>query len=137
MVALVGALGAGKTVFVKGLAAGLGLDPARVASPTFVIASEYGRSARGGSRLAHLDLYRVARPEELEAAGFVDLLARSGLVAIEWGDRFPEALPPDVLWVRLRRPEGPASEMEREIEMEARGPLAARVLERLERMRWA
>ncbi len=137
MVALVGALGAGKTLFVKGLAAGLGLDPGRVASPTFVIASEYGRSARGGSRLAHLDLYRVERADELESAGFPDLLAGSGLVAIEWADRFPEALPRDVLWIRLRRPAGAPDEDEREIEMEAHGPLAARVLETLERMRWA
>jgi tRNA threonylcarbamoyladenosine biosynthesis protein TsaE len=137
VVALVGALGAGKTVFVKGLAAGLGLDPARVASPTFVIASEYGRSARGGARLAHLDLYRIERADELDAAGFADLLAGSGLVAIEWADRFREALPRDVLQVRLRRPADAAGETEREIEIEAHGPLAARVLERLERMRWA
>jgi len=136
VVVLVGALGAGKTVFVKGLAAGLGLDPAEVASPTFVIASEYGRSARGGSRLAHLDLYRVERAGELEAAGFTDLLAASGLIAVEWGDRFPEALPGDALWVRLVRPTGAAGAEEREIEMRAHGPLAARVLGRLKGFRW-
>jgi tRNA threonylcarbamoyladenosine biosynthesis protein TsaE len=103
VVSLVGPLGAGKTVFVKGLAEGLGVDPALVTSPTFVIASEYPMA--GGRRLAHVDLYRVESCEELEAAGFLDLLAPGAVVAVEWGDRLPAALPPDRLQIAISRSE--------------------------------
>jgi tRNA threonylcarbamoyladenosine biosynthesis protein TsaE len=102
VVSLVGPLGAGKTVFVKGLARGLGIDPAVVTSPTFVIASEYPIGA--GRHLADVDLYRVESREELEAAGFADLLEPGAVVAIEWGDRFPGALPPDRLEISFSRP---------------------------------
>ena len=91
LIALIGPLGAGKTVFAKGLAEGLGIDPAVVASPTFVIASEY--PVPDGRRLAHIDLYRVESAAELEAAGFLDWLEPGVLVAVEWADRLPEALP--------------------------------------------
>lgn len=101
VVALVGPLGAGKTLFVQGLAQGLGLDPRQVVSPTFVIASEYAGPA--GRRLAHVDLYRLGDRAELEATGFADLLEPRGVVAVEWADRFPEALPGDRLEVRLER----------------------------------
>lgn len=100
-VALVGALGAGKTAFVQGLASGLGLDARAVASPTFVIASEY--PLPGGRRLAHVDLYRVRGEDELELAGFSDLEVRGTILAVEWADRLPAALPADRLEVRLER----------------------------------
>ncbi|MGI9590649.1 MAG: tRNA (adenosine(37)-N6)-threonylcarbamoyltransferase complex ATPase subunit type 1 TsaE [Myxococcota bacterium] len=103
VIALVGPLGAGKTAFVNGLAAGLGLDPARVASPTFVIASKHPAGAR---RLAHVDLYRVESEAELEAVGFLDLLEPGAVVAVEWADRFPGALPADRLELRIERPAG-------------------------------
>lgn len=102
MVCLVGPLGAGKTLFAKGLAEGLGIDPATVASPTFVIASEY--LAPSGRRLAHVDLYRVESAAELEAAGFADLLEPGSVIVVEWADRFPDALPPDRLEIRIQRP---------------------------------
>lgn len=125
MVALVGPLGAGKTVFVKGLAEGLGLDPDRVASPTFPIASEY--PGAGGPGLAHVDLYRIESGAELEATGFVDLLEPGRVVAVEWADRFPDALPADRLEVALGRAGAPEA---RTLEATARGPRAAAVLER-------
>jgi tRNA threonylcarbamoyladenosine biosynthesis protein TsaE len=103
VVSLVGPLGAGKTVFVKGLAQGLGIDPAAVTSPTFVISSEYPIGA--GRRLAHVDLYRVESRDELEAAGFADLLEPGSVVAVEWGDRFPEALPADRLEIAISGPD--------------------------------
>jgi len=103
VLSLVGPLGAGKTVFVKGLAEGLEIDPALVTSPTFVIASEYPIAR--GRRLAHVDLYRVESREELELAGFADLIGPGAVVAVEWGDRFPEALPPDRLEISIRRPD--------------------------------
>jgi tRNA threonylcarbamoyladenosine biosynthesis protein TsaE len=102
VIALIGPLGAGKTAFVKGLAEGLGIDPARVASPTFTIASEY--PLPDGTRLAHVDLYRVDSQAELEAAGFLDVLADARVVAVEWADRLPGALPPEQLEIRIERP---------------------------------
>jgi NAD(P)H-hydrate epimerase len=126
VVALAGPLGAGKTVFVKGLAEGLGIDPDLVASPTFTIASEY-EGRRG--RLAHVDLYRVESPAELEATGFRDLLAPGLVLAVEWADRFPEALPADRLEIALAPPRGgPATH--REVLAIALGPAAAEALAR-------
>lgn len=122
VVALIGPLGAGKTEWVKGLAAGLGVDAALVASPTFVIASEYP----GRRRLAHVDLYRIESEAELEATGFVDLLAPGAVVAVEWADRFPAALPADRIEVQLVRAAAAADE--REIELRATGPIAWKVI---------
>lgn len=99
VLALTGELGAGKTLFVKGLAAGLGVAPEAVASPTFAIANEHPRP--GGGLLVHLDLYRLESAAELEAIGFRDALAPESVVAIEWADRFPSALPADRLEVSI------------------------------------
>jgi tRNA threonylcarbamoyladenosine biosynthesis protein TsaE len=101
VVALVGPLGAGKTAFAQGLAQGLGLDPADVTSPTFAIASQY--VAPNGRRFAHVDLYRLGSVDELDAVGFLDLLEPGAVVAVEWGDRFPGALPRDHLRVEIER----------------------------------
>lgn len=126
LLALVGPLGAGKTVFVQGLAEGLGVDPAQVTSPTFVIATHHE-----GARLSlvHADLYRIEREAELEAAGWLDWIAPGGVVAVEWADRLPDALPEDRLSVRFTRdPE--AGESEREIVLRAEGPVSRGVLAR-------
>jgi tRNA threonylcarbamoyladenosine biosynthesis protein TsaE len=126
VVALVGLLGAGKTVFAKGVAQGLGVDPAALASPTFVIAHEY--AVPGGRRLVHADCYRVAGEAELEAAGLLDWLAPGTVVVMEWGDRFPDALPADRLQVSLARTAGDDSR--RELSAVASGPAAEALLAR-------
>lgn len=128
VIGLVGPLGAGKTAFVKGLAQGLGLDPAQVASPTFVIACEY--PTPGGLRLAHLDCLRVESEAELEAAGFLDLLCPGVVLAIEWSDRFPQALPADHLELRLTRASDPAAASRRELNAVAFGPVSRAALAR-------
>jgi tRNA threonylcarbamoyladenosine biosynthesis protein TsaE len=85
IVLLTGDLGAGKTAFVRGLAAGLGIDPADVSSPTFTLIHEY----RGGrTPLHHVDLYRL-RPIDVADLGLDDLTLEDGVTAIEWPDRLP------------------------------------------------
>jgi tRNA threonylcarbamoyladenosine biosynthesis protein TsaE len=89
-VALDGPLGAGKTQFVRGLAAALGADPRAVSSPTFVLLNIY----RGGRvPLFHLDAYRVAGGEDFESIGFSELLEQNGVVVVEWASRVAKILP--------------------------------------------
>ncbi|MBK7947510.1 MAG: tRNA (adenosine(37)-N6)-threonylcarbamoyltransferase complex ATPase subunit type 1 TsaE [Deltaproteobacteria bacterium] len=137
-IGLVGPLGAGKTVFVKGLAEGLGVDPRVVSSPTFVIAQEYP-IPEGPERLHHLDFYRLASEAELESIGFLDLLGPGQVLAVEWLDRFPDALGPDRLEIvflpAAGAAPGGAGETEtategagRRIRVTAHGDEAARVL---------
>jgi tRNA threonylcarbamoyladenosine biosynthesis protein TsaE len=126
VVALIGPLGAGKTVFAKGVAEGLAIPPALLASPTFTIAHEL--AAPGGLRLVHADLFRIESPGELEAAGWLDWLAPGTLLLVEWADRWPEELPPERLELRLAFvPEG---EGERDLDARAFGAGAAALLER-------
>lgn len=102
VISLVGDLGAGKTQFVKGLGRGLGLDPVDITSPTFAIVNEYDGAAQRA--LVHMDFYRLESETALEAVGYLDLLALDAILAIEWADRFPEALPADRLEIRIERP---------------------------------
>jgi len=97
IVGLEGELGAGKTCFVRGLARGLDVDPELVASPTFVIATEY----RGGRvPLHHIDLYRLEPPlpDELFLR---EVLYGAGVAAVEWFDRLLPAAGDDALRVTL------------------------------------
>ncbi len=89
VVVLVGPLGAGKTVFVRGLVEGRGLDANRVHSPSFTVVNEYP----GEKPLYHFDLYRMEDPDELVEIGYDDYLDRDGVVVLEWGDKAAEALP--------------------------------------------
>jgi len=99
---LSGPLGAGKTLFAKGLAQGLGVAAADVVSPTFAICSEYDLA--DGRRIAHFDAYRLESAADLESAGFLDLLDAGTIVLIEWGERFRDALPADRLEIEFSRP---------------------------------
>jgi tRNA threonylcarbamoyladenosine biosynthesis protein TsaE len=124
LVVLSGPLGAGKTLFAKGLAQGLGVAPEEVTSPTFAICSEYDLA--DGRRIAHLDGYRLESSAELEDAGFLDLLVPGTIVLIEWGERFRDALPGDRLEIEISRPgEVPT---QRRLDAVACGPAANRVL---------
>lgn len=120
VIALEGALGAGKTQFVKGLAAGLGVSPDEpVVSPTFVLVREY----KGRLKLYHIDAYRLASVDELLAVGLEEMRGDPrGVVAIEWADRVSAVLPRDAIIVRLEH----VSENERRIRLESIGADRAR-----------
>jgi len=89
-IAVDGPLGAGKTQFVRGLAAALGANPRAVTSPTFILLNVYQ-----GGRLPvfHLDAYRVAGARDFESIGFSELLEQNGIVIVEWAGRVREILP--------------------------------------------
>lgn len=91
VVALEGDLGAGKTCFVRGLARGLGIDPADVSSPTFVSMQRY---EGGRVPLVHVDAWRMHSAEDLETVGWDEILdARDAVVAIEWPSKVLAAMP--------------------------------------------
>jgi tRNA threonylcarbamoyladenosine biosynthesis protein TsaE len=83
VVLLSGELGAGKTVFVRGLARGVGADPQEVASPTFVLLTRYP----GRLTLHHADLYRLAGGGDDQELGLEELPGPQGVLAIEWAER--------------------------------------------------
>jgi len=85
---LYGELGAGKTVFAKGLAAGLDIDPAEVNSPTFTLVNQH----EGRRRFYHLDLYRLGgSADEIYELGLEEMLNDlDGVVVIEWPERLGE-----------------------------------------------
>lgn len=96
--ALVGDLGAGKTHWTKGLAAGLGFG-GDVTSPTFSLAHEY----RGGRLpVFHFDFYRIETVEELYAMGWDEFLDEEGIIVAEWAGKFPECLPADTRWLDFK-----------------------------------
>jgi tRNA threonylcarbamoyladenosine biosynthesis protein TsaE len=96
VVLLDGQLGAGKTVFAKGIAEGLGVDET-VVSPTFTLAREY----EGRLRLLHVDVYRLDHVQEFLDLGLEDLAADDAVTVVEWGDAVAAELPADHLEVRL------------------------------------
>jgi len=83
VVLLIGELGAGKTVFAKGLAAGAGVtDPGRVSSPSFTLVNVYD----GRCRVFHVDLYRLERDSEIADLGWEDMIGQ-GIVIVEWAEK--------------------------------------------------
>ncbi|HEY5649609.1 MAG TPA: tRNA (adenosine(37)-N6)-threonylcarbamoyltransferase complex ATPase subunit type 1 TsaE [Nitrospiria bacterium] len=96
LIALHGKLGTGKTQFVQGLAAGLGIKEA-VLSPTFVFVKE----ARGRLPLAHVDLYRTHRPEDILELNVLEYLDEDWVVAVEWAEKGEPLFPRRRLDIRF------------------------------------
>jgi tRNA threonylcarbamoyladenosine biosynthesis protein TsaE len=97
VVLLIGNLGAGKTTLAKGIVSGLcGADPDEVSSPTFTLIHEYNEG-----RVYHIDLYRLDRSEQVATLGLDEIFDRDAVVLIEWGERFPQLMPPGRIEIRL------------------------------------
>lgn len=123
IVALIGDLGVGKTVLVRGLARGLGLSPEQVASPTFTLVHEYP----GPVRLIHVDLYRIDDDKEIRQLGIEEYYNPHTVIAIEWADRLTAHLPPDHLAIHLEH----VSPSTRRATIAAHGPRSQRVLNQI------
>jgi tRNA threonylcarbamoyladenosine biosynthesis protein TsaE len=121
VIALVGDLGAGKTAFVRGLAAGLSVPEEEVASPTFTMIAEY----RGRLPLFHIDLYRLT-PGEADLLPLREYVYGPGVTAIEWSDRLPADALEACLIVRIDY-----AEPGRRLTFDPRGPRAAALLDAL------
>ena len=96
VVALYGELGAGKTAFTRGIAAGLGIGMS-VSSPTFTIVNEYP----GDIPLFHFDMYRLESENELFDIGWDDYHDRGGVCVVEWSEKVPGAFHPDTIFVKF------------------------------------
>lgn len=111
-VLLHGDLGAGKSVFARGVARGMGITGA-MPSPTFTLMIPY----EGNKKLYHFDLYRLNDPDEFYAAGLEEFIGGDGVALIEWPE-MAEIDPDPCLHVTIRRS---ADENDREIEIECVG----------------
>lgn len=101
ILALTGELGSGKTTFVQGLAAGLGVEK-RVISPTFILLREYK-----GEKLSlwHLDLYRLEQnvAKEVQELGMEDIWdKKQNVVAVEWAEKIKGTIPKEALWIKFK-----------------------------------
>ena len=116
LVVLSGELGAGKTIFVKGLAKGMGIEKDTATSPTFNIVHEY----RGERVLYHFDLYRLKETTELVEIGWDDYLERQGVAVVEWGEKAGQLLPQKYYLVEINSLNENDNEYENEREINVR-----------------
>lgn len=98
LVSLTGDLGAGKTLFVQGVAKGLGIED-RVTSPTFTLIQEY---EGGRLPLYHMDVYRITSPMEMEDLGYEEYFYGQGATFVEWGNLIAKLLPEEFLKIHIR-----------------------------------
>ena len=105
VVLLDGDMGAGKTVFAKGVAKGLGIEE-EVTSPTYAYMNDYD------GRLFHYDCYRIETPEQAERLGLADYFDMGGICLVEWAQNIAPLLPKTVKRVKIKK----INENEREID---------------------
>jgi len=124
LVALEGELGSGKTVFVKGMAKGLGIeDYLYVNSPSFVIIKEY----HGRLDLYHFDVYRLDEESFIETLDYQRYFYGDGITVIEWADKIKDTLPDEYLEIRITQ----AGLAKRHLEFRGHGPRYAQIVEEL------
>lgn len=104
VVLLNGSMGAGKTVFAKGVAAGLGIEE-EVVSPTYAYMNDYG------GRLYHYDCYRLTSGAQAEALGLCDYFYGDGVCLIEWAENIAEVLPANCRKVDIKKLDGDGREI--------------------------
>jgi tRNA threonylcarbamoyladenosine biosynthesis protein TsaE len=97
VVALTGELGAGKTVFCKGMGESLGFSPDRIVSPSFTIVTEH----KGTVPLFHVDVYRLEREREAADIGLEEILNGDGVCMVEWAEKIVSLLPKHCIKVKF------------------------------------
>ena len=124
MVALMGGLGSGKTLFTKGIALGLGLGPETIiTSPSFSLINEYDC----GRVFYHMDLYRLEGISDVLLTGLEEYLHVGGVVVMEWADRWPEILPERRVEVKFEI----LDDQRRDITISGQHPRAVEIMEGL------
>lgn len=96
VVLLDGEMGAGKTVFAKGVAKGLGITD-EVTSPTYAYMNDYG------GKLFHYDCYRIESPEHAESLGLIDYFDMGGVCLVEWSENIASLIPPYAKRVKITK----------------------------------
>ncbi len=96
---LFGELGSGKTVLIKGIASGLGINKNRIISPTFVLMRQL--QTKESIPLFHFDFYRLKTCADILSLGYEEYFYNDGISVIEWADRLKHLLPPQYLRIRL------------------------------------
>jgi tRNA threonylcarbamoyladenosine biosynthesis protein TsaE len=124
VLALVGELGAGKTQFIKGLAAGTGVKKSiYLTSPSFTLINEYV----GKVPFYHIDLYRLESEREAEELGLEEYFQGGGITVIEWADKIPSLLPEEILWIEIHY----TGEYTRSLEISGKGDRYYKLIEEL------
>ena len=98
LILLNGELGAGKTVFARGVIRGVGVDDPYITSPTFTLMNTY---PQGRVPVYHFDLYRLALPDELGVTGTDEYLEGAGIALVEWAEKGGDWIPEDHLTALL------------------------------------
>lgn len=124
LICLRGDLGAGKTVFSRGIGVGWGASSA-LTSPTYNLAHEHRRG--DADKLYHVDLYRIDGVDDLATLGFDDILDEAAATVIEWPERLGSLLPAEHLWIEF----AVGRAHERQLTFYARGERHAQLLAEL------
>lgn len=119
-IALTGPLGAGKTLLVKGIAAGNAGRECEVTSPTFTLVQEYA----GRLTIFHLDVYRLPTANDPLLLALDEMIRADSVAIIEWADRVRSSLCYDALWIEIT----PRDESSRLFSIQADGPLSSQTL---------